>query len=190
MIAGEAAVRHLLAAIGEDLHRDGLRGTPSRVFRAFLEMTAGHDENPVDVLRTADGSQGFSVPGDSDQMVVVKAIPFWSTCEHHLLPFGGTVDVGYLPGPTGLVVGLSKIPRLVDVFARRLQIQERLTGDIARAMNDCLHPQGVGVRVEARHLCTSCRGIRKDVSMVTSRLTGAFREHAVRDEFWSLAGRL
>lgn len=189
--AAESAVRALLAALGENVDSDGLKGTPSRVARAMLEMTSGHALDPATVLRTSDGADGFDVSGhyDHDQMIVVRGIQFWSTCEHHLLPFHGVSDVGYLPGEGGKVVGLSKIPRLVDVFARRLQIQERLTSQVAQALEECLHPRGVAVIMEARHLCTACRGVRKDVTMVTSRLTGVFHEHAVREEFWTLAGR-
>lgn len=180
------AVREILIGIGEDPDREGLTGTPNRAARAWMELTEGYGMDPGDVLRTSEGSDGFSAPS-YDQMIVVAGIKFWSTCEHHLMPFGGTVDVAYLPGEQGRVVGLSKIPRLVEVFARRLQIQEQMTSQIAESLENHLDPIGVGVRVRASHLCASCRGVRKDVTMVTSRLTGRFREHSVRSEFWELA---
>lgn len=186
-----SAVRELLIALGHDPDEEGLRGTPGRVARAMQEMTSGYDLDVAQVLCTSDGTTGFDASEhvDHDQMIVVRGIPFWSMCEHHLLPFHGTADVGYIPGESGQVVGLSKLPRLVDLYARRLQLQERLTGQVAAALNEHLHPLGVAVRMEARHLCTACRGVRKDVTMVTSKLLGKFRDHAVRDEFWFLVGK-
>lgn len=184
--SAEAAVRQLLCAMCEDPEREGLHGTPGRAAKAWRELTEGYHQNPGEVLKTSDGKAGFSAP-EYDQMIVVAGIPFWSTCEHHLMPFGGTVDVGYLPGEALRVVGLSKIPRLVEVYARRLQIQEQMTGQIAAALQQHLDPAGVGVRIKARHLCAACRGVRKDVNMVTSKLTGKFRQPEVRAEFWSLA---
>jgi GTP cyclohydrolase I len=180
------ALRELLLALGEDADREGLRGTPLRSARAWVELTEGYRQDAGEVLRTSEGKDGFSAPS-YDQMIVVAGIPFWSTCEHHLIPFGGVVDVAYLPGAAGKVVGLSKIPRLVEVYARRLQIQEQLTAQIAGALEEHLQPIGVGVRVSARHLCASCRGVRKDVTMITSKLTGRFRDPEVRAEFWTLA---
>ena len=182
----ERAVRALLEAMGEDPAREGLRGTPARAARAWQELTEGYHQDPAAVLCTSEGKEGFAAPS-YDQMIVVAAIPFFSTCEHHLLPFSGVVDVGYLPGPEGRVVGLSKIPRLVEVFARRLQLQEQLTAQIADALEAHLRPLGVGVRVRARHLCAACRGVRKDVTMITSKLNGEFRDAEVRAEFWQLA---
>lgn len=184
--AATKAVRALLVAMGEDPDREGLQGTPKRSAKAWRELTEGYAQDPGEVLKTSEGKDGFSAPS-YDQMIVVAGIPFWSTCEHHLIPFGGTVDVAYLPGEAGKVVGLSKIPRLVEVFARRLQIQEQMTSQIAESLKEHLEPIGVGVRIKARHLCAACRGVRKDVNMVTSRLTGKFREPEVRAEFWQLA---
>lgn len=182
-----AAIRHLLLAIGDDPGREGLRGTPNRAAKAWAELTEGYRMDPAEVLKTSEGTDGFEA--DSyDQMIVVAGIPFWSVCEHHLMPFGGFADVAYLPGEDGKVVGLSKIPRLVEVYARRLQIQEQMTAQIAAALKQHLAPIGVGVRIQARHLCASCRGVRKDVSMVTSKLHGRFRDPEVRAEFWALAG--
>lgn len=184
--AAEQAVANLLAAMGEDVTREGLLDTPKRAAKAWRELTSGYREDPATVLKTSSGSTGFSTA--YDQMIAVAGIEFWSVCEHHLMPFGGVVDVAYIPGAGGKVVGLSKIPRLVEVYARRLQIQEQMTDQIANALTEHLEPQGVGVRIRANHLCASCRGVRKKVNMVTSRLTGVFREqHAVRDEFWALA---
>jgi GTP cyclohydrolase IA len=172
-------VRSLLKAIGEDPDRAGLRETPARVWRAMREMTKGYWENPVEILRT-------TFDETCNEMVVVRGIDFTSLCEHHLLPFVGSAVVGYLPN--GHVVGLSKIPRLVDCFARRLQVQERMTIQIATAMMECLNPLGVGVILTAKHACTGCRGVRKaNAEMITSSLLGAFREdERTRSEFLNL----
>ena len=183
----EQAITFLLVGLGEDIARAGIKATPERAARAWVEMTSGYQLDPAEVLKTSNGDDGFEASG-YDQMIVVAGIPFWSTCEHHLMPFGGVVDVAYIPNhKRGKVVGLSKIPRLVEVFARRLQIQEQMTAQIADALTKHLKPRGVGVRVKARHLCCACRGVRKDVNMVTSKLTGPFRGPAVRQEFWALA---
>jgi GTP cyclohydrolase IA len=173
-------VESLLAELGEDPQREGLRSTPSRVARALRELTDGYDTSPDDVVAGAVFEQ------DYDELVVVKDIPFYSLCEHHMLPFFGTCHVGYLP--KGRVVGLSKIPRLVAVFAHRLQIQEQMTRQIAEALNETLAPRGVGVVVEARHLCMEMRGVQRVGSqMITSCMLGSFRRDArTRAEFLDL----
>ena len=149
----EAAVREILAEIGEDPDRQGLAGTPERVHRMYTELTAGYHVDPERLINGAI----FDV--DYSEMVVVKDIPFYSLCEHHLLPFFGTAAVAYIP--RGRVIGLSKIPRIVEMYARRLQVQERLTQQIADFLQDRLDPQGVGVVIEATHLCAVMRGVRK-----------------------------
>ncbi|MCM2315670.1 MAG: GTP cyclohydrolase I FolE [Thermoanaerobaculia bacterium] len=174
----ERAVKILLEYVGEDPSRDGLRDTPSRVVRALRELTSGYDSDPAEILsRTFDES--------SDELVLLRGIEFHSTCEHHLLPFHGTVSVGYLPGR---VVGISKLARLVDCFARRLQIQERMTNQIAQAVEAHLEARGTGVIVSARHLCMACRGVRKESTvMVTSAMLGGLRTDAAsRAEFLRL----
>ena len=175
----EEAVRDILLEIGEDPTRDGLRGTPDRVHRMYAELTAGYH---VDPDRLVNGAI-FDV--DYSEMVVVKDIPFYSLCEHHLLPFFGTASVAYIP--RGRVIGLSKIPRIVEMYARRLQIQERMTQEIADFLNARLDPQGVGVVVEANHLCAVMRGIRKPGTvMTTSAVLGLFRSRdRTRAEFFS-----
>ena len=175
----EEAVREILLEIGEDPDRDGLRGTPDRVHRMYAELTAGYH---VDADRLINGAV-FDV--DYSEMVVVKDIPFYSLCEHHLLPFFGTAAVAYIP--RGKVIGLSKIPRIVEMYARRLQVQERMTQQIAAFLDDRLAPQGVGVVVEANHLCAVMRGIRKPGTiMTTSAVLGLFRSRdRTRAEFLS-----
>jgi GTP cyclohydrolase IA len=180
------AITLFLAGVGEDPNREGLQGTPDRVARAWREMLQGYNQEPAEVLKTHKGEDGFTDINGYDQMVVLSDVPFYSTCEHHLLPFSGIADIGYLPGDSGLVVGLSKLARIVDTFARRLQVQERLTGQIADALQEHLKPMGVAVRLRARHECMSCRGVNKGGTMATEALVGAFRDHAVRAEFWSL----
>ncbi len=162
----EDAVVTLLRWIGEDPDRDGLRDTPARVAKAWREMTSGYDDDPAAILaRTFDES--------SDEMIVLRGIAFHSTCEHHLLPFHGTATVGYLPGK---VVGISKLARLVECFARRLQIQERMTRQIAEAIEEHLDARGAGVIVRAHHLCMGCRGVRQqETEMVTSAMLGTLR---------------
>lgn len=169
----------MLISIGEDADREGLKATPHRVRRLFREMTEGYKHDPRAILSTV-------FKEDCDQVVVVRGIRFSSLCEHHLLPFTGTVNVGYLP--KGSVVGLSKIPRLVECFARRLQVQERMTREVAEALHVHLNPEGVGVVVTAHHHCMGCRGVRQpDAEMVTSVMLGAFRESAeARAELLSL----
>ena len=171
--------REILSRLGEDPNRDGLLATPSRAEKAMSFLTKGYDEDPTKILRGAM----FDV--DYDEMVIVKDIEMFSLCEHHLLPFFGKVHVAYIP--KGKVLGLSKIPRLVEVFARRLQVQERLTRQIADAIQKVIEPQGVGVVVEARHLCMMMRGIEKQhSSTVTSAMLGCFRQKETRLEFLSL----
>lgn len=171
--------REILARLGEDPTRDGLEATPGRVEKAMAFLTKGYEQDPAAILREAL----FDV--DYDEMVIVKDIEMFSLCEHHMLPFFGKVHVAYIP--KGKVVGLSKIPRLVEVFARRLQVQERLTRQIADAIQDAIAPQGVGVVIEARHLCMMMRGIEKQhSSTVTSAMVGCFRQKETRTEFLSL----
>jgi GTP cyclohydrolase I len=176
-------VESLLAQLGEDTTRQGLRATPVRVSRALRELTDGYGVSPSDVIAGAIFDQ------DYDEMVLVKDIPFYSLCEHHMLPFFGSCHVGYLP--KGKVVGLSKIPRLVGMFAHRLQLQERMTKEIAEALNDQLAPKGVGVVVEARHLCMEMRGVQKPgAQLITSCMLGTFRKDArTRAEFLDLVRR-
>jgi GTP cyclohydrolase I len=177
----EAAVRELLIALGEDPDRPGLQDTPGRVARAYAETFGGLHLDPVEVLST-------TFEEDHDELVLVKDIPMYSTCEHHLVPFHGAAHVGYIPGPDGRVTGLSKLARLVDLFARRPQVQERMTRQIADAMVEGLKPRGALVVVEAEHLCMAMRGIRKPGSRtVTSAVRGIFRENAAtRAEAMSL----
>lgn len=173
------AVYKLLQWIGVDLNDDGLLDTPGRVARALREMTSGYDDDPEEIL-------GTRFKADYDELVIVDDISFVSMCEHHLLPFVGTAAVAYLPGES--VVGLSKIPRLVECFARRLQIQERLTQQIAQAMMEHVDPRGVAVVMKATHSCMSCRGVRQANSMmITSALLGELRDlPALRGELLAL----
>jgi GTP cyclohydrolase I len=176
----EAAVREILAAVGEDPDRDGLLNTPSRVARAYEEFFQGLDQNPADVL-----SAVFEL--GHEEMILVKDIELYSMCEHHLLPFHGVAHVGYIPSADGRITGLSKLARLVDVYARRPQVQERLTTQVADAMVTELGARGVIVVVEAEHLCMSMRGVRKPGSRtVTSAVRGAMRDAATRAEAMSL----
>jgi GTP cyclohydrolase I len=175
----EPAVRAILSAIGEDPDRPGLVDTPARVERMYRELTAGYGVDPDEVLNDAVFDVEYS------EMVVVKDIPFHSLCEHHILPFAGTAAVAYIPEQR--VIGLSKIPRVVDMFARRLQIQERFTQQVADFLMERLEPKGVGVVVEATHLCASMRGVRKPgMVMTTSAVLGLFRRSdKTRAEFFS-----
>jgi len=179
----EMAVRTLLEEIGEDPAREGLLRTPERVRRMYDELTAGYH---VDADALINGAC-FSV--DYDEMVVVRDIEFFSLCEHHLLPFIGKAHVGYLP--KGRVIGLSKIPRIVDMYAHRLQVQERLTVQVADFLMSSLEPKGVACVIEATHLCTMMRGVKKqEATMVTSSMTGTFRRDArTRAEFMGLIGK-
>ncbi len=168
----EKAVREILIAVGEDPDRDGLQRTPARVARAYAETFAGLWQDPAEVLAT-------TFDEDHDELVLVKDIPMYSTCEHHLVPFHGVAHVGYIPGYDGRVTGLSKLARLVEVYARRPQVQERMTRQIADALFEVLKPRGVIVVIEAEHLCMAMRGIRKPGSTtVTSAVRGIFRENA------------
>ena len=176
----ERAVRELLVAVGEDPDRDGLRDTPKRMARAYREIFAGLHQDPADVLETV-----FDL--GHDELIIVRDIPLYSMCEHHLLPVHGQAHVGYLPGGGGQVTGLSKLARLVDGFARRPQVQERLTSEIANAMVDRLGAKGVIVVIEAEHLCMSMRGVRKPGSRtITSAVRGHLRNPATRAEAMSL----
>jgi GTP cyclohydrolase IA len=176
----EAAVRELLIGIGEDPDRDGLRDTPARVARAYRETFAGLWQGPGDVLTTT-----FDL--GHDEMVLVKDIEVYSTCEHHLVPFHGVAHVGYIPSVEGRITGLSKLARLVEVYARRPQVQERLTTQVADALVRYLEPRGVIVVVECEHLCMSMRGIRKPgATTVTSAVRGHLRAPATRAEAMSL----
>jgi len=173
-------LREMIVRLGEDPGRDGLLRTPERMQRSLEYLTKGYREDPDKLLKGAL----FNV--DYDEMVIVKDIEMFSLCEHHLLPFFGKVHVAYIP--KGKVIGLSKLPRLIDIFARRLQVQERLTTQIAETIQRAIEPQGVGVVIEARHLCMMMRGVEKQhSSAVTSSMLGAFRaEKETRDEFLAL----
>ena len=173
----EEAVRKLIDAFGEDVNREGLERTPERVARMYDELLAGYRVDPYKMINEAV----FDV--EYDEMVIVRDIEFYSLCEHHLLPFMGRVHVAYIPD--GKVLGLSKIPRIVDMYARRLQVQERMTRQIADFLSDLLHPHGVAVVVEGLHLCMMMRGIKKkDARMTTSAMHGGFRNNAMtRQEF-------
>ena len=172
-------IKGMLVRLGRDPERDGLRHTPERMERSMLYLTKGYQENPEQTLLGAMFAVAY------DEMVIVKDIEMFSLCEHHLLPFFGKVHVAYIP--QGKVIGLSKVPRLVDVFARRLQVQERLTTQIAEAIEGAIKPQGVGVVVEARHLCMMMRGVEKQhSSTITSSMLGVFRKKETRDEFLAL----
>ncbi|HBY98034.1 MAG: GTP cyclohydrolase I FolE [Ardenticatenaceae bacterium] len=178
--AVQEAVRELLAKLGEDPTREGLRRTPERVARMYEELTAGYHIDPGALINEAI----FNI--EYDEMVVVKDIDFYSLCEHHMLPFFGRVHVAYIP--CGKVIGLSKIPRIVEMFARRFQVQERMTVQIADFINDTLQPHGVAVVVEGKHMCAMMRGVKKDnAKMVTSAVRGIFKsDHRSRDEFMGL----
>lgn len=177
------AVKTLLRYMGEDPDREGLMETPDRVCRAWVEMTEGYRMSPEKVLST-------TFEGNSDEMIVLKDIEFTSCCEHHLLTFSGRAHVAYLPA-NGRIVGLSKLARIVDVFAKRLQVQERMTQQIAESIKKELNPAGVAVVVEGQHSCMCVRGVRKQgASMMTSSLHGVFRDNsATRAEFMSLISR-
>jgi GTP cyclohydrolase I len=180
-VRAAAAVRELLLAVGEDPDRPGLQETPARVARAYAETFAGLGQDPATILST-------TFDEEHDELVLVKDIPMYSTCEHHLVPFHGMAHIGYIPGEDGRVTGLSKLARLVDVYARRPQVQERMTRQIADSLFEGLKPRGVIVVVEAEHLCMAMRGIRKPGSRtMTSVVRGIFRENAAtRAEAMSL----
>ena len=173
----EGAVSGILKAIGEDPEREGLLKTPERVAKAYDELLSGYRTDPIDLLNEAIFEVSY------DEMVIVRDIEFYSMCEHHMLPFLGRAHVAYLP--KGKVIGLSKIPRIVDMFAKRLQVQERMTRQIADLVDELLHPKGVAVVVEGLHLCSVMRGVKKhDARMTTSSMSGAFRSNiSTRQEF-------
>ncbi len=173
----QSAVKKIILAVGENPDRDGLKRTPERIARMYAELLSGYQMDPVTVVNEALFEVKY------DEMVIVRDIEFYSLCEHHLLPFMGRVHVAYIPD--GKVLGLSKIPRIVDLYARRLQVQERMTRQIADFIRDLLHPQGVAVVVEALHLCMSMRGVQKhNARLTTSAMHGAFRANlATRQEF-------
>ena len=179
----ECATRDILHAIGEDVNREGLLDTPKRVARAYAELTAGYHVDPVRLINDAIFDVSY------DEMVIVRDIDFYSLCEHHLLPFLGQVDVAYIPN--GKVIGLSKIPRIVEMFARRLQVQERMTQEIAEFLDQTLHPLGVAVVAEGLHMCAAMRGVKKaNARMVTSAMIGTFKtSQTTRSEFFNHIGR-
>ena len=174
----ECAVRDILEAIGEDVEREGLVRTPNRVARMYEELTAGYHVDPVHLINDAIFDVNY------DQMVIVRDIDFYSMCEHHMLPFLGQAHVAYIPD--GKVIGLSKIPRIVEMFARRLQVQERMTQQIAEFLDETLHPLGVAVVAEGLHMCAAMRGVKKaNARMVTSAMLGTFKEiSTTRNEFF------
>jgi GTP cyclohydrolase I len=180
----EAAVRTLLRWTGDDPAREGLIDTPARVVRAYEEFFQGYDSDPIDILqRTFEETDGY------DEMVLLRDVSFESHCEHHMVPIVGKAHIAYLPNKR--VVGISKLARVLDIYAKRLQIQEKLTAQIANAVQDVLQPKGVAVLIEAQHQCMTTRGVHKaGVSMVTSRMLGAFRTNAsTRREFMAMVGR-
>jgi GTP cyclohydrolase I len=179
----EAAVRTIIRWTGDDPNRDGLTETPARVTRSFEEFFAGYDQHPAEILeKTFEEIDGY------DEMISLRGIRFESHCEHHMAPIIGQTWVAYIPN--GRVVGISKLARVVDVYARRLQIQEKMTAQIANTINDVLKPQGVGVIIKAQHHCMTTRGVHKpDSDLVTSRMLGCFRDNALtRQEFLGMAG--
>ncbi len=175
----ECAVRDILASIGEDVEREGLLRTPNRVARMYEELTAGYHVDPVRLINDAI----FEV--EYDEMVIVRNIDYYSLCEHHMLPFLGQAHVAYIPD--GKVIGLSKIPRIVEMFARRLQVQERMTQEIAQFLQETLNPRGVAVVAEGLHMCAAMRGVKKaNARMVTSAMLGSFKKsQATRNEFFA-----
>jgi GTP cyclohydrolase I len=179
----QKAITSILQAVGENPDREGLKHTPERVARMYAELLSGYNADPRVVVNDAIFDVKY------DEMVIVRDVEFYSLCEHHILPFMGRVHVAYIPD--GKVLGLSKIPRIVDIFARRLQVQERMTRQIADLIRDLLHPQGVAVVVEAMHLCMMMRGVQKhNARMTTSAMHGAFRANlATRQEFLENIGR-
>jgi len=178
--AFESAVKTMMKSVGEDPEREGLLKTPERVFKAYEFMFGGYKQNPTEILQSA------IFTSSNDEMVLIKDIELYSTCEHHLLPIIGRAHVAYIPN--GKVVGLSKIPRVVDIFSRRMQIQEQLTEQIAEAIMDALDPKGVAVVIQARHMCMEMRGVEKINSTTTSSaLRGLFKkDEKTRSEFFSL----
>jgi GTP cyclohydrolase I len=173
----QSAVVKILDAVGEDPDREGLEKTPERVARSYIELLAGYRTDPIDLLNEAVFEVSY------DEMVIVRDIEYYSLCEHHMLPFLGKAHVAYIPN--GKVIGLSKIPRIVDMYSRRLQVQERMTRQIADLIDELLHPQGVGIVLEGIHLCSVMRGVKKhEARMTTSAMLGAFRSNMpTRQEF-------
>ena len=178
----ENLIRELLTLVGEDPDREGLKDTPRRVVHSYRKLFAGYSKKPEEIL-TVFENEGY------DEMIIVKDIEMYSTCEHHLLPFYGKAHIGYIPDKK--IIGLSKLPRLVEIFSRRMQNQERLTSQIARTLQKLLEPKGVGVVVEAKHLCMMARGVEKQNSVIsTSALTGLFKKDInTRSEFLRLIGK-
>jgi len=178
----EEHIKSIIEYIGEDPSREGLKETPARVIKSYKTLFSGYNKNPEDVLTVFDGE-------NYDEMIIVKDIEFYSTCEHHMLPFFGKVHIGYLPSDK--IVGLSKMPRFVEIFARRLQNQERLTSQIAETINRLINPKGVGVIIEAKHFCMMARGVQKQSSQVTtSAVRGHFKTNLnTRSEFLRLINR-
>lgn len=173
---------NIISTIGENPDREGLLKTPVRASKAIEYLTLGYDQNPIDVLKSALFKEDYS------EMVIVKDIEFYSLCEHHMLPFFGHAHIAYIPN--GHIVGLSKLPRLVDIYSRRLQVQERLTLDIMNAIDQTLNPHGVAVVMEARHMCMMMRGVQKQNSLTTtSSFTGVFKTFETRNEFLNLINR-
>ena len=172
------AVRNILTAIGEDPEREGLKATPERVQRMYIELCSGYHTDLDTVVHGAVFNE------DCDSMVLVRNISFYSLCEHHMLPFFGKIHVAYYPD--GKIIGLSKIPRIVEMYARRLQVQERLTEQVCGAVEQILHPKGIAMYTEGIHMCSVMRGVRKEsAELITTRFTGVFREEAeLRDEFY------
>ncbi len=180
----EDAIRKLIKEIGEDPERPGLRNTPDRIARMYREeLTSGYNQSPHEVINDAIFDEKY------DEMVVIKDVEFYSLCEHHMLPFFGKCHVAYVPN--GKIIGLSKIPRLIEIYSRRLQVQERMTMNIADILNETLSPHGVGVVAEAYHLCIAMRGIKKArANMLTSSMLGVFKkDERTRAEFLSLIGQ-
>jgi GTP cyclohydrolase IA len=174
--------RNIITSIGEDINREGILKTPERAAKAMQFLTQGYELDANEILRSALFKEDYS------EMVLVKDIEFYSMCEHHMLPFVGKVHIAYIPN--GYVVGLSKIPRIVDVFARRMQVQERMTDQILHAINDSLQPQGVAVVIEASHMCMMMRGVQKqNSSTTTSAFVGSFKNVETRMEFLGLIGK-
>lgn len=178
----EKAMKVILEMLGENLSRDGLKKTPFRVARSFEKLFSGYGKDPKEIITTF-GDEGY------DEMIVVKDIEFYSTCEHHFLPFFGKAHIGYIP--SGKILGLSKLARIVEIFSRRLQNQERLTMEIANSLKELIDPRGVGVVIEAKHLCMMARGVEKQESqVVTSAMTGLFKKELnTRSEFLKLIGK-
>ncbi len=171
-------IKELLRYIGEDPDREGLRDTPERVVNSYVELFSGYNVDPASVFKTFED-------GACDELVVLKGIPMSSVCEHHMLPFVGIAHIGYIPN--GRIVGISKLARLLEVFSRRLQVQERVTVQVTQALDEYLKPLGSACVIEASHLCMICRGVQKTATMVTSSLTGVFRDDPkARSEFLSI----